>query len=477
MLRHGSEAVVADSLWDAMASLSTHLREQSCRILAVLADNGPDWVMADLVALQSGLVHLPLPNFFSPSQMTHALNQAGADTVLTDQPVRIEALGLGFARIDQWRGLTLMGRDVASMDLPKGTAKISFTSGSTGSPKGVCLSAAGLLDTAQALVSALSSLSIQRHLAVLPLSLLLENVAGVYAPLLSGAEVVLPDLNDMGWRGMSGFDPVALAEVANTTQPGSVILVPELLKAWTLFLMTSGQSAPESLKFVAVGGARCDTGLLQMARTQGLPAFEGYGLTECGSVVSLNLPGADLPGSVGHPLSHVRIHTGVEGEIRVESRVFLGYLHDSTTPAAVWPTGDLGYLDENGFLHLSGRRKNLLITAFGRNVAPEWVEAALTAQPEIAQAVAVGEAKPWLSALLTPMPGADAAALERAVARANAELPDYARMRSWLPVAHFTLENGFATGNGRPRREAIAVHYAAAIESLYQNKESSHVIL
>jgi long-subunit acyl-CoA synthetase (AMP-forming) len=241
--------------------------------------------------------------------------------------------------------------------------------------------------------------------------------------------------------------------------------------------MTSRQSAPESLKFVAVGGARCATGLLQTARTQGLPAFEGYGLTECGSVVSLNLPDADLPGSMGHPLSHVRIHTGAEGEIGVESRVFLGYLHDPTPPRDVRPTGDLGRLDQNGFLHLSGRRKSLLITAFGRNVAPEWVEAALTAQPEIAQAVAVGEARPWLSALLAPMPGADATALERAVARANADLPDYAQIRGWLPVDPFTLKNGFATGNGRPRREAIATHYTEAIESLYQNKESAHVVL
>jgi acyl-CoA synthetase (AMP-forming)/AMP-acid ligase II len=259
-------------------------------------------------------------------------------------------------------------------------------------------------------------LPIQRHLAVLPLALLLENVAGLYAPLLRGAEIILPKQADLGWRGMAGFDAIALARHVEDAQPSSLILVPELLKAWTLALEMTGRRAPAGLRFVAVGGARVDRTLLERARQTGLPAYEGYGLTECGSVVCLNRPGADRIGTVGQALDHVSIEMGDENgnanEIRIRSRaqtrVFLGYLGDAAPSREIWPTGDVGRMDEAGFLGLSGRSKSLLITAYGRNISPEWVEAALTAQPEIAQAVVVGDARPWLSAILVPAPGVDA---------------------------------------------------------------------
>lgn len=469
------------ALMAAVEALADWLSRHNTRVLAVLADNGPAWAIADLAALWGGLVHLPLPGFFSPEQLTHALETTGTDSLLTDTPARIEGLGLDFTAAGTWHGLTLMRRQVAAVSLPSGTAKISFTSGSTGRPKGVCLSAAGLMDTAEAVAAALAHLPLERHLAVLPLALLLENVAGVYAPLLRGTEVALPSLAQVGWQGMSGFDPHALAIRVDEYQASSAILVPELLKAWTQYLSATRQRAPAHLRFVAVGGARSDAGLLAWARDAGLPAYEGYGLTECGSVVSLNRPGQDLPASVGQALAHVAIDVARDGEIRIRSRAFLGYLRDAALAGPgsgqVWPTGDLGHLDDEGFLHLNGRRKNLLITAYGRNVAPEWVEAALTAQPEIAQAMVVGDGRPWLAGVLVPAPGVDSNQLSRAVARANHTLPDYARLGDWISATPFTPHNAMLTGNGRPRRDAIATHYAAALAALYQRTETTHAFL
>lgn len=462
--------------------LATRLRQHGGKVLALLADNGPNWVAADLAALQAGVTHLPLPGFFNDAQLQHALQAAAADLLLTDQMVRIGGLGLGFREIGQWNGLALLSRDVEPSGLPADTAKLSFTSGSTGLPKGVCLSAAGLLDTAEAVSASLADVPIERHLSVLPLALLLENVAGVYAPLLRGAEIVLPKLAELGWRGMGGFDPLQLARQVEATQPASLILVPELLKAWTLALHAGKRCAPASLQFVAVGGARCDAALIERARAVGLPAYEGYGLTECGSVVSLNRPGADRLGSVGRPLGHVDIRVDGEGEIHIASRGFLGYLHGAPDACKsrrcdAFMSGDLGHLDDTGFLHLSGRRKNLIITAYGRNVAPEWVEAALLAQPEIAQAVVTGDARPCLAALLVSARAVEPAGLAAAIARANASLPDYARVCGWLACAPFSLGNGLATGNGRPVRAAILREHAAAIDSLYTHKESAHVVL
>ncbi len=474
VLRGASESWSAEAVLDEVAALSARLMD--CRVLAVLADNGPEWVIADLAARHAGRVHLPLPAFFTQEQLAHALAQSGADAVLTDQPERIEALGIGYAAVAPWRGLAWMRRECPTATLPPGTAKVSFTSGSTGTPKGVCLSAEGLRQTAAALVATLGYLSISRHLAVLPLALLLENVAGVYAPLLRGAEIALPGLAQLGWRGMAGFDAGALRNTIVETRPHSLILVPELLKA--LLSAAGGRRIPDSTRFVAVGGARCDATLIAAARRIGLPVYEGYGLTECGSVVTLNHPRADQAGSVGRPLPPMRVQVDSTREIRVGGPCFLGYLGDAGKPeTTLFSTGDLGHLDHAGYLHLSGRRKNILVTAYGRNVAPEWVEAALTAQPEIAQALALGDARPWLAAVLVAMPGVDATALAVAVARANSGLPDYARVGDWIAAAPFTSANGLATGNGRPIRAAIGARHGAAIAALYPHKENTHVVL
>jgi len=464
-----------------VARQAERLRQLDAKVMGLLADNSPSWVIADLAALQAGVVQLPLPGFFSDDQLRHALQTTAADLLLTDQAERISGLGLGFHPVEQWDDLVLIGREIAAASLPTGTAKISFTSGSTGQPKGVCLSAAGLLDTAEAVGAALAELTIERHLSVLPLALLLENVAGIYAPLLRGAEIVLPKLADLGWRGMGGgFNPKQLVNQIAAIRPNSLILVPKLLKAATLKLRAMQQRAAASLQFVAVGGARCDASLIDAARAIGLPAYEGYGMTECGSVVSLNRPGADLPGSVGRALQHVSLHASANGEIHIANRAFLGYLH-AVPATGDYASGDLGHIDAQGFLHLSGRRDNLIITAYGRNIAPEWVEAALLAQPEIAQAVVSGEARPWLSALLVAMPNADSTtkttSLAAAVARANASLPDYARVADWLVCAPFTPGNAQATGNGRPIRAAILRQHADALASLYLAKETTDVVL
>jgi long-chain acyl-CoA synthetase len=464
-------------------------RLAAARCVAVLADNSPAWVLTDLAALRAQVPHVPLPPFFSPEQLAHVLDQAGVDTVLTDQPERIGALDAGFSVTGEWNGLTWLRRPLAtagdapenegavasptaaSTKLPAGTAKISFTSGSTGTPKGACLSADGLIDTAAAITLRLADLPIQRHLVTMPLALLLENSAGVYAPLLRGAEIHLPSLATLGWQGMAGFDPAALQKTVSRCRPNSMILVPELLKAWTLALTSTGQKAADSLVYVAVGGARVDAETLARARALGLPAYQGYGLTECGSVVSLNRPGDD-GNHVGRPLDHVHISV-VDGELVITTPAFLGYIgsNSETTSAGRntgFATGDLGHLDSEGHLHLSGRRKNLLITSYGRNIAPEWVEASLLAQPAILQALVTGDARPWLSAVLVPTPGADASALAAAVAMANAGLPDYARIGHWCAAdAAFSLHNGLATGNGRPLRPAILARYAEAIATGY----------
>lgn len=467
-LCRGQARISIGALLSALELARSRLR--GVRVLAVLADNSAAWVYADHAALQAGVIHLPLPAFFTDAQLQHALRAAGADTIWTDQAARVLALDLGFAADGEFEGLSCLRRRCATPSLPTDTAKISFTSGSTAAPKGACLEARGLLGAATAICDAMQALQLDRHLAVLPLALLLENVAGIYAPLLRGSAVELLPLQQLGWRGMAGFDPATLQSAVQGSKANSAILVPELLKAWTVYLQATGARGPTSLRYVAVGGAQIAQSMLAQARECALPAYQGYGMTECGSVISLNRPGDDGPG-VGRPLSHLRVRVEAN-EVVIEGAPLLGYIGtDASAPVVSSPlrTGDLGRIDADGHLHLDGRRSNLLVTSYGRNIAPEWVESALLSQPEIAQAVVFGDARAALCALIVPSPHHRQEELNAAVARANAALPDYAHVRAWIDVPPFSPEAGLATGNGRPRRQHIFHHYADVISALYIN--------
>lgn len=449
------------------AQLAARLAAQGTRVLATLLDNSPAWAIADAAAWRAGVVHVPLPAFFSAAQMAHAITAAGVDTVLAPAAAaarwpQAEVLACELAG----ESLAMLRLPAQRVAMPAGTAKITFTSGSTGAPKGVCLSAAAMERVAAGLVTAMAPLDIRRHLCALPFAVLLENVAGLMAPLRRGATCVTLPLATLGLSGSSTFDAARFQTVVAQQQPDSLILLPQMLRAWVDVLARSGARAPASLKLVAVGGAAVGARLIEAAHALGIPACEGYGLSEGASVQTLNLPGADLPGSAGRALPHARLRVADDGEIEIAGSLFAGYLGDPAPVPAWWPTGDLGRIDAQGYVHVEGRKKNVLITAFGRNVSPEWVETALRGEAAIAQAVVLGDGQPALSAVLWPArPEAPDAELEAAVAAANVALPDYAQVRRWTRAqAAFSADAGMATANGRPQRAAILRRHAAALE-------------
>ena len=455
-----------DALRDEVERFATFLRGRGTRVFATLMDNAPAWIVADLAASLAGVVHVPLPVFFTPAQITHALGAAGVDTVLTmpEAAARWPQLPATPCEV-AGQTLACLRLPAGAVRMPPDTAKITFTSGTTGAPKGVCLSAAAMRRVADGLVQALEPLDIRRHLCALPFAVLLENIAGVMAPLTRGAACVVMPLQSLGLAGSSSFDPARFHAVVAAQRPDSIILLPQMLRAWAGYLHGAGLRAPDSLKIVAVGGAAVGARLIAQAQAVGIPACEGYGLSEGASVQTLNLPGADRPGSAGRALPHAQLRIAADGEIEVAGSLFAGYLGDPTPAPAWWPTGDLGAIDADGFLHVQGRKKHVLITAFGRNVSPEWTETALRSEHAIAHAAVFGDAQPSLSAVLWPV-HADAsdAALAQAVAGANAELPDYARVLRWTRgQAPFTTDAGMATANGRPQRAAILQLHAAAL--------------
>ncbi|MBK1715385.1 AMP-binding protein [Rubrivivax gelatinosus] len=448
------------------AAAATWLRREGTQVLATLLDNGPGFVVLDEAARAAGVVHVPLPLFFDAAMLRHVLASAGVDML-----VAAAALAPRFAL--DWEPLVMDGEALVCArlpalrpQLPAGTAKITYTSGSTGTPKGVCLTVAAMDAVADGLVQALAPLAIERHLNALPFAVLLENVAGLMAPRRQGSSVVALPLAEVGLSGSSSFDPALLQAAVERHQAQSLILLPQMLRAWCGWLAATGRRAPESLRFVAVGGAAVGAPVLAAARALGLPAYEGYGLSEGASVQTLNLPGADRPGSAGRPLPHAGLRLAADGEIQIQGSLFAGYVGETGRSSGDWwPSGDLGRVDEAGFVHVVGRKKNLLITGYGRNVSPEWPETALRCHPAVAQAVVLGDGEPALVAVLWPSSAAvDNAQLAAAVAAANAALPDYARVARWTRgAAAFDAASGLATANGRPRRDTILERHAAAL--------------
>jgi long-subunit acyl-CoA synthetase (AMP-forming) len=468
-LEDGHRAWSAAELLQAVDDAAALLQRSGTRVLASLLDNGAPFVALDEAALRAQVVHVPLPLFFTPEQVQHALRAAGVDTLVIAAPLARQwpdSPGV------PWTTASLAGETVAwvrlpaaSVTLPEVTAKITFTSGSTGAPKGVCLSAGSMQRVAQGLVDAMAPLGITRHLNALPFAVLLENIAGLMAPRLQGATVVTRPLASLGLGGASRFDAARFDAAVRELQPHSLILLPQMLRAWCAQLQRNGQRAPQSLKLVAVGGAAVGAPLVHAAQSLGIPVGEGYGLSEGASVQTLNLPGRERAGSAGRPLPHARLRVAPDGELLIAGSLFSGYLGDPSPVPEWWPTGDLGRIDADGFVHVSGRKKNLLITAYGRNVSPEWVETALRSQPALLQAVVCGDGQPALSAVLWPVSQAlDDAALQAAVDAANAALPDYARIATWVRGhAAFDVASGLATANGRPQRAAIQRVHADAL--------------
>jgi long-subunit acyl-CoA synthetase (AMP-forming) len=444
---------------------------QNNRCLGVLMDNSPAWIITDLAALQAGKVNVPLPVFFSDEQLQHAVRDARIEAVITDKPERVAALFPGSRRTI----LDIAGRQYTCLSLSDqpgdhrylDTAKITYTSGTTGEPRGVRLSLHAMETVATALATAAGASSSDRALALLPLSILLENIGSVYAPILAGAEVHVPDPAESGIHGSSQVDVTAFARMLRRIRPSALIVPPQLLKLM-IALKHTGQ-LPESFRFIAVGGAPTGLSLLESARDLGLPVYQGYGLSEACSVVAVNTDRNNYLGSAGRPLPHMKVRISEHGEIMLSGDTCCQYLHaEAGTVPQELATGDLGYLDDDGYLYVTGRCRERIITAYGRNVSPEWVESELLSHPAIAQAALFGNDLDHLVAVLVPAgsicPGDTCTVLAEALDTVNAQLPDYARVdRFIVATGAFTAANGELSSGGSLRRQMIEQHYAEQI--------------
>ncbi|MCT9110137.1 AMP-binding protein [Streptomyces mirabilis] len=507
--RAGSDAVMvrvlaadgsAPAAWSyrdltgAALALAARLQERAQALgrparVGLLAENSPEWVVADLAALFAGAVEIPVPTAFTAQQAASLLHSA--DLCLTDAAGEA-ALARWHAGTPQPQPVLPDGCPAVALDLPAlaraprpaappqipahdQIVKVIHTSGTTSAPKGVQIRRHGLDELLTSLRARTRPEIFERYLSIVPLSLLIEQVAGLYMPFLAGGSVsFLPPGTAL--VGTAADAAPRMLTLLRQARPTALVVPPTVAG---LFLTLCDQQPAESVAerhrrifghdgpvFIACGGAPVPPEILQRLDAHGLTVHEGYGLSENSSVVSWNFPGAVRFGTVGRPLDHVHAELADDGELLIRSTsLFAGYTREDPSSVVVddqgrLHTGDLAEIDADGYLRITGRKKSLVITAGGRNVAPEWVEARYRELGFVREAAVVADGLDQVHGLFVIDAGLDPTTARR-------EITDFGRHKlsgiERAAVVHLMSEDDPAyatcfTVTGRPRRDVVRAH-------------------
>jgi long-subunit acyl-CoA synthetase (AMP-forming) len=395
------------------------------RTIGIVMRNATDWVIADLACLLHGFTSLPLPLGFSKYQAEHLafecsgflVDDKGLETLEKRWEISLKAS----------QQIHVSNALQTPISMPSGPAiiespdaewicKVIHTSGTTSKPKGVKQSLGGLSSVLHSLLDAVPATSQKRYLSVVPLSLLIEQVTAVYLPLLSGGTVYFLD-EHTPLIGETGFTATAILQQLFAVRASAVTVPPIMLDA---FLdVAESNTASQLLSFlrdqlyITAGGAPISSEKLQRLGDFGIQVYQGYGLSENGSVISVNTPTANKPGSVGKPLPHVQVRVTAEQRVEIQSTsLFRGYSWVDPSACSFtedgWlRTGDIGTLDGDGFLFITGREKNIICLPNGRNVSPEQIELEFKEQSGVNDALLFMTALGQLAIVLNVGPAFD----------------------------------------------------------------------
>jgi long-subunit acyl-CoA synthetase (AMP-forming) len=370
--------------------------------IGICGENSFDWIAADLAALMADITCVPIPYFFSEDQKLHLINNAKIDHLIEDGVIK--ETGLISDKLN--------------------FSKITYTSGTTGTPKGVCLTFNNIYNTLFSLNSAVD-VEIKSHINILPYSTLLENLAGIYLPILRGTDIFIYPLNELGFNGSSKLDISKMHQVLQQIKPESMIMVPELIR--NLYLTYNENfDYLNNFKFISVGGGKVNESILKNMHNKNIKVFEGYGLSECCSVVSLNTPKNYKIGTAGKILPHVSVEI-INNEIVVSGNSMAGYLGLDSNINKIH-TGDLGFIDKDGFLVIYGRSKNTIVTGFGRKVSPEWIEDQFKSIPYIKNCLVYGNEDTTITMKVDLIDKSFESSFKKEAENINDKLPEYAKV-------------------------------------------------
>ncbi len=486
--------------------------------VAILAENSVPWLVADMAILSIGAVNVPLHAPLSAEQIRWQLDNAGAKWIFASNQgqfdkilqIQHELPGLnGVVRFDDvaenaltWRGFLQRGRAArvslhaelsrrAAQLKPDDLATIIYTSGTTGNPKGVMLTAGNLLSNALAFrkVSSFSADSV--FLNWLPFSHIYARTVDIYVWLAVGATLCLADSAETAVANLMEIQPTNMSGVPRFYE--KVLTAVQDANPEILNKKLRGIFGPR-VDFLGSGGAPLPLAVAEAYQRAGLLLLQGYGLTESSPVISFNRKDAYKLESVGRPIPGVEVRIGLDGEVLSRGpHIMKGYWQNTQETAVAlvdgWlHTGDLGRLDDDGYLHITGRKKELLVLSNGKKVIPSHLEGLLLGDPCIDQAVVCGEGRNFLTALIVPhwanlttvlgLPGLPETLardpkvrtfLETRIAQALRPVAAWEQVRKIVLLAQpFSAANEELTVSLKLRRRVIVEHHRDEIEALYR---------
>lgn len=500
--------------------------------VAVMLHNCREWVLFDQASLGLGLIVVPLFFNDNTENATYILQQTQAKVFLLGTDEQWQAFNADelsdlqtivvlqnkkdtdhCVGVNDWlsKGEYQFSSGSAKSD---DLASIVYTSGTTGRPKGVMLSHWNMLSNAWAAQQAGNFQASDRFLSFLPLSHMFERTAGYYLPMMVGAEVAytrsIPQLaEDLGTLSPSilisvpriyeriyakvmdgiqqkgkvsqcllnkaidiGYDYFEYKQKRLSWQP-SFMLKPilDLLVAKKLQKRLGGK-----LRIAVCGGAAFPATISRFFLGLGVPVYQGYGMTECSPIAAVNLPDKNKPASIGLPLQGTELTLGNNDELLIRSEsVMQGYWQNPQATAETideqgWlHSGDQASIDEEGFVFITGRLKEIIVMTNGEKVPPADVESAIIANPLIEQVMVVGEARSYLSALVVPTnPDSSEKEVLNAVKQCLKPFPGYVQIhRVCIVDEPWSVENGLLTPTLKLKREKIMERYQNEIENLY----------
>ena len=419
---------------------------------------------------------------------------------------------------------------------PDALATIIYTSGTTGQPKGVMLSHRNFLSNIVDVDHVLDINDGDSALSFLPMSHVLER-AVIYLYLYKGASIAFAEAIDTLGRDMQRIQPTVMTGVPRAYEKirarilEAVAGAPRVRQALFAWALGVGHAAATArlgggepgaltsvqlrladrlvlskirdrtggrLRFVVSGGAPLSREVAEFLYATGIPVLEGYGLTETAPVLTANPFGRARLGTVGLVLPSVELRIADDGEILARGpNLMLGYYENPEATAGVirdgwFHTGDIGKLDDDGYLSITDRKKELIVTAGGKNVAPQPIEALLKRDPIVAEAMLVGERRRFVAALLVPdfsalaqrlkVGGIEAGEPDGLVARpdvralfapvveeANRELASYEQVKQFaLLPGEFSVAGGELTPTLKVKRRVVEERWKSVIEDIYQ---------
>ena len=413
--------------------------------IALIGENSYAWILAYFSIINSGITVVPFDKELEISEIAEQMKRAAVDAVChtsaytAEAREAVDALEAGTNKhilcinvgslasgnlVPQYlkTGYEILERSsdlYEKVDLDReATCSILFTSGTTGTTKGVMLSHKSLAVDAMAAVQLVFVKPEDIFLSVLPLNHCYESTCGLFSPLYFGTTIALcPEIKKIP-HYLKAFNPTAICLVPlyletfykkinrSVEERGKARLFGRAMKTVSslqkLGIDLSGKLLAEPreafggrLRIIICGGAPLDPSLVSFYRTLGIQVLEGYGITECSPLVSVNRNEDYRDGSVGRLAPCAEVKFDSEGQLFVKGDLLMnGYLDDeqATREAIVdgwFATGDLAHLDEDGFLFITGRCKDIIVLSNGKNIMPQEIESALTAQKSIAEAVVI----------------------------------------------------------------------------------------